>query len=219
MNMTVQQTGRAKLEEIKRELHLGGYVYQNDDRTPKLYNSKGDVLYSIPFSTADRLASENEFRVFNKPWGDNGRYIGREGSSGHFNYLINRAHCKHIADDIDDYVCGRVVRCPECGGLITIDDDREKHLCRCGYIDDVDEFETLGIYDYLEDVYDIEYRIGSDKQLRSVQLMVACGGPNIYIDTASKQVELYWWGDRADWSLSSEAVESIDEWAEEYYAY
>lgn len=129
----------------------------------------------------------------------------------------NREWCKRIADDLDDYIEGRVFKCPECGEIITVSDDREKHLCSCGYIDDIDEFEQLGIYDYLEDVYDIEYRIGTDKQLRSVQIMVACGGPNIYIDTASKRVELYWWTERADYPLSSNAVASIDDWAEELY--
>ena len=129
----------------------------------------------------------------------------------------NRLHCKSIADDIDDYCGGRVFKCPECGEIITIPDDREKHLCKCGYIDDIDEYEQQSIYDYLEDVFDIEYRIGSDRQLRSVQIMVACGGPNIYIDTASKKVELYWWTESADYPLSSDAVASIDEWAEELY--
>lgn len=129
----------------------------------------------------------------------------------------NRDHCKRIADDIDDYCDGRVFKCPECGEIFTVSDDREKHLCSCGYVDDIDEFYPQSIYDYLEDVYDIEYRIGSDKELRSVQIMVACGGPNIYLDTASKQVELYWWTERASYPLSSNAVANIDEWAEEYY--
>ena len=129
----------------------------------------------------------------------------------------NREHCKRIADELDDYIEGRVFKCPECGEIITVDDDREKHLCSCGYVDDIDEFEQLGIYDFLEDVYDIEYRIGSDKELRSVQIMVACGGPNIYLDTASKRVELYWWCDSAYYPLSYNAVAALDEWAEEYY--
>lgn len=125
--------------------------------------------------------------------------------------------CKSIANTIDDYCDGRVFKCPECGEIITIDDDREKHLCGCGYLDDIDEYEMLSIYDYFEDVYDIEYRIGSDKELRSVCLMIACGGPNIYVDTGSKKVELYWWTERASYPLSSNAVASIDEFAEELY--
>lgn len=130
----------------------------------------------------------------------------------------NWEHCKHIADEIDDYCGGRVFKCPECGETFKVSDDREKHRCSCGYVDDIDEFYPQSIYDYLEDVYDIEYRIGSDKELRSVQIMVACGGPNIYLDTASKQVELYWWTERASYPLSSNAVANIDEWAEEYYS-
>lgn len=133
-------------------------------------------------------------------------------------YRENRARCKRIADELDDYIEGRAFRCPECGEIIIIDDDREKHLCSCGYVDDIDEFEQLEIYDFLDDVYDIEYRIGSDKLLRSVQIMVACGGPNIYLDTSSKDVELYWWCDSARYPLSSNAVAALDEWAEELYS-
>ena len=129
----------------------------------------------------------------------------------------NREHCKHIADTLDDYIEGRAFRCPKCGEIIAIPDDREKYLCSCGYVDDIDEFEQLDIYDFFEDVYDIEYRVGSDKALRSVQIMVAFGGPNIYIDTASKKVELHWWCDYAYYPLSSNAVAAIDEWAEELY--
>jgi hypothetical protein len=73
------------------------------------------------------------------------------------------------------------------------------------------------LYDWAEDILDIEYRCGSDKELRSVQIMVTCGGPNIYVDTASKSVELYWWGDRASYPISYDAAAELDAWAEEYW--
>ena len=47
--------------------------------------------------------------------------------------------------------------------------------------------------------------------------MVACGGPNIYVDTGSKAVELYWWTDRASYSLLSETAEAITAEFEELY--
>jgi hypothetical protein len=47
--------------------------------------------------------------------------------------------------------------------------------------------------------------------------MVTFGGPTIWISTESESVELYWWGDRASWPLSHEAVAALDEWAEEMW--
>lgn len=215
---STQTRGRAALDFIMKELNGGGYIMHDDSKTA-LYNHKGDKIRALPVATMERIANMNEYRKFTRrrEWGDS-VYIGREGYTGHFNDLINMEHCKHIADDISDYAGGRVVRCPECGQLHTIDDDRPAYRCGdCGHYDDIDEYEPQNIYDYLENCLDIEYRCDQRREYRSVQIMVACGGPNIYLDTASKQVELCWWGDRATWPLDSDSVAALDEWAEEYW--
>lgn len=132
----------------------------------------------------------------------------------------NRQHCKRIAEDIEDYYNGLVYRCPECGEIITVPADwsGEKYKCPdCDTVHDGDDLEQLSLYDYFDDVLDIEYRIGSDRQLRSVQIMVAWGGPNIYIDTATEQVELYWWGNRASYPIDSDACNAIDDIFNEYF--
>lgn len=134
-------------------------------------------------------------------------------------YSKNRAHCRSIANDLEDYASGRVYRCPECNEIITLPDDvGDKYKCPdCDTVHDLDDLEQLSLYDYFEDCLDVEYRVGSDKQYRSVCIMVTCGGPNIYIDTASKRVELYWWGDRADYLIDDDTINEIDAWAEEYW--
>ena len=53
--------------------------------------------------------------------------------------------------------------------------------------------------------------------IAALALMVACGGPNIYLDTASKDVELYWWSEHARYPMSYEAVEALDDWADEMW--
>lgn len=139
----------------------------------------------------------------------------------------NREHCQRIAEEIETYVACNVYRCPECGEHITIEDldeltteteDGETiHHLPCGCETEY-EPEQCGLYDYFENVLDIEYRVDSDrKTLRSVSLMVACGGPNIYIDTAKKAVLLYWWTDRAEYPLSYDVCNEIDAWAEELW--
>ena len=134
----------------------------------------------------------------------------------------NTAHCKAIAEDLDAYVNGDVRRCPDCGEIINRYWDNVGDVFRCpdcGAVNDLDEWETLGVYDFLEDVYNVEFRTNGKHadDLRSVQIMVACGGPNIYLDTATKDVELYWWTEKARWPISYAAVDALDEWAAEYW--
>ncbi len=134
----------------------------------------------------------------------------------------NRAHCEHIALELDAYVNGEVKRCPDCGEIHRRgwDDVGDVFKCpNCGEVADVDVWECLGVWDFLEDVYDIEYRVSGRARdaLRSVCIMVACGGPNIYLDTETKNVELYWWSERAWYPMSGEAVAALDAWAEEMW--
>lgn len=131
----------------------------------------------------------------------------------------NRAHCKHIALEVEAYADGQIYRCPECEETIHLPADvGDKYRCPdCGTIHAVEDLEQLSIWDYMSDILDIEYRVGSDRKYRSCSVMVAFGGPNIYIDTDSRSVELYWWNERASYLLSRDACDAIDEWAEEYW--
>lgn len=135
----------------------------------------------------------------------------------------NWEHCKSIADELDHVAHGDCYRCPKCGEIITwcnddFDGGEDTYTCpECGETFDECDLEPFGMWDYFEDCYDIEYRIGSDRQFRSVRLMVACGGPNIYVDTASQCVELYWWTDKASAMLSVDAVNQINAEFEELF--
>lgn len=136
-------------------------------------------------------------------------------------YIENRNRCKRIAEDIEAYANGLIYRCPECDEILELPENvGDKYCCpHCKTVSAIDDLERQSLYDYFSDCLDIEYRVsgrGSD-DYRSVCIMVACGGPNIYVDTASKQVELYWWTDRASYPLSYSACDEIDEWAEEYW--
>ena len=135
----------------------------------------------------------------------------------------NRDQCKSIAMGLEAYANGEIYRCPECGEIITFDNeqyDEEAGTYTCQECDETFEeyeLEALSLYDYFDDVFDIEYRFGSDRQLRSVKLLVAYGGPNIYIDTASCTVELYWWGDRASYPIDRDVCGEIDNIFEEIF--
>ena len=131
----------------------------------------------------------------------------------------NRNHCECIALEMECYAAGEFCRCSECGETVYFPDGvGDKYKCpHCGNVADIDEYEQLGLWDYLQDVYDIEYSIGGDRELRGVRVMVACGGPNIYIDSARRKVELHWWTEYAEYTILREVADAMNEWAEEMW--
>ena len=79
------------------------------------------------------------------------------------------------------------------------------------------DLEVATIGDYFDDFYDIDYVIGSDKHYKACRVLVAFGGPNIYIDTWKKEVQLFWWSDTAIADIPEDLCMVIDEFFEEIY--
>ena len=72
--------------------------------------------------------------------------------------------------------------------------------------------------DYLsKNCYDVQYRIDGRGNYKSVEITVAVGGPNIYIDTADDRVKLCWWHEKADCSFLPDVGNAIDEYFEQEY--
>lgn len=55
--------------------------------------------------------------------------------------------------------------------------------------------EPMSAMDYLFDALDIEYILNSRRECIGARILVSFGGPNIWVNTRSGQVEGYWWGD------------------------
>lgn len=66
--------------------------------------------------------------------------------------------------------------------------------------------QIMSGFDYLADVLDIEYILSGDREFKSARILVAFGGPNIWIDFERKAVDLYWWGDRATAYFNDDAM-------------
>lgn len=86
-----------------------------------------------------------------------------------------------------------------------------------GYMQDNEYDEIRDVYEYLEDVLDIEYIVNSKGEYLGARILVAFGGPNIWINTRTKQVEGYWWGDSCVMSYSNDEM-GIDEAVAELWA-
>ena len=78
------------------------------------------------------------------------------------------------------------------------------------------EDEPLSAFDYLQDALDIEYIVNSKKEYLGARVLVAFGGPNIWINTRTKTVEGYWWGDSATASFQDNI--GLDEALEELFS-
>lgn len=57
--------------------------------------------------------------------------------------------------------------------------------------------EQVSAYDYLQDALDIEYIVSSKKEFLGARVLVAFGGPNIWVNTRTNTVEGHWWGESA----------------------
>ena len=68
---------------------------------------------------------------------------------------------------------------------------------------------------WMEDVYDIRYIVDREKKYMGCELLVAGGGPTIWVNTHTNEVEGYWAGDRVTWSFVDNL--GLDYYCEEMY--
>lgn len=77
--------------------------------------------------------------------------------------------------------------------------------------------EEMTALDYIaEEALDLVYHVGSDGQFRGGEILVAFGGPNIWIDVGDRVVRGAWWGAQysesyADTPGMYEALEDLHE--------
>lgn len=88
-----------------------------------------------------------------------------------------------------------------------------KMMSNSAYVKAVaEELETKGAYAYFEaeDIFDIEYSIDDQLNYRGVRIMIACGGPTVYIDSKTGSVDLFWGSEEAHYYLSPSCRDDIN---------
>jgi len=80
---------------------------------------------------------------------------------------------------------------------------------------DDDDEKIRSSYDYINDCLDFEYIVNSDKQFKSAKLLVAFGGPNIWVNLDERKVQGYWGGDYAERYFTDNM--NLEETLEEIY--
>ena len=114
------------------------------------------------------------------------------------------------------------------GELFPVDKDEFCKLDGCLYREGVytmpngkeiadTDLEVATIGDYFSDFYDVDYIVDSNKKYKACRVLVAFGGPNIYINTWNEQVQLEWWSDTAIADIPEGLCMAIDEFFETLY--
>lgn len=130
----------------------------------------------------------------------------------------NEAWVESIAKTLDDIAHGRAILVD--GVIKTWDeltDDERKAYEENRDIGDEDQPHDASMFDYLAENYGVWYTLDWDKELVHGKVCVAFGGPNIYINTDTGKVELYWWLDRADAPMTDAAIEAVNDFLDELY--
>ena len=70
---------------------------------------------------------------------------------------------------------------------------------------------------YFEDALDVIYSVDRYGDYRRVAVTITTGGPHIEVDTDDRAVKLWWGTEEAQWSISRNTAEAIDEIFCEYY--
>lgn len=81
---------------------------------------------------------------------------------------------------------------------------------------DEDEYRENGGFDPLDDPLDILFTVNARKSYRGCEITLACGGPNVYLNTRNREVEVYWGGKKAVAVVPYVICDYIDDYMEDY---
>jgi len=98
-----------------------------------------------------------------------------------------------------------------CEGICT-----EIHKGKYDFEPEYSDYDEPCAGDYLKNILDYQFIINSDKSYRASIILVACGGPNIWINTRERCVEGYWGSDEVKRYYANDVL-GIDEYMEELY--
>ena len=80
-----------------------------------------------------------------------------------------------------------------------------------------DDVEPASLFDYFNDMLDIDYVVDREKQFKGARIMVTCGGPNIFIDSYRGIVELFWWTEHTSAEIPADLCDEINDIFRDYY--
>ena len=73
------------------------------------------------------------------------------------------------------------------------------------------------VSDWTYNIYDIRYLVDSSRRFLGAEILVAGGGPTIWVDTFREQVTCWWGTDRVQWYYQDNM--GLNDYMEEMYGY
>ena len=87
---------------------------------------------------------------------------------------------------------------------------------QCKHIAETISTPLEDVHEWMSDVYDIEWITRNDHSYKAARLLVAGGGPSIWVNMHTHEVEGYWWGDHCKCPFVDNL--HLDEYLEELHA-
>ena len=78
-----------------------------------------------------------------------------------------------------------------------------------------DKLDGIKASEFMDNVYNIEWITQQDHSYKAARLLVAGGGPNIWVNTQTGDVEGYWASDKFSWSFRDNI--GLDEYLQELH--
>ena len=96
-------------------------------------------------------------------------------------------------------------------------EEQLRRMCKDIAMDITNPDHDQTAHDWMEGVYDIRYIVDREKRYLGCELLVAGGGPTIWVNLYTKEVEGYWGCDR----VVEPFIDNIglDDYNEEMYGY
>ena len=95
-------------------------------------------------------------------------------------------------------------------------EEQLRRICK-NIAEDMTEGDRLQANSYIEkNVYDIEWITHNDHTYKAARLMVAGGGPNIWVNTQTGTVDGYWGCDKFSWGFVDNI--GLDDYLEELHS-
>ena len=95
-------------------------------------------------------------------------------------------------------------------------EEQLRRMCK-SIAEDMTEGDRLQANSYMEkNVYDIEWITHRDHSYKAARLLVAGGGPNIWVNLQTNTVDGYWASDKCSWGFVDNL--GLDEYLEELHA-
>ena len=102
-------------------------------------------------------------------------------------------------------------------GIAPNEDDLEEYNDLCDKLEELERIGASNLYEYFDDYLDVEYTIDSRGDYLGSCIWIGLGGPNIWVDTRDRVVNLAWGSEKAAWGIHSDTAEAIDEIFEEQF--